>query len=709
VIVKELITKLRFKTDNSGKKSYLAGLKSIAKQAQALTRAQTRGVAGVGSAYSRTIANMRKQWSAGMADMMRGGNGFANKQISAASSIGGAYARIRNNLVGLGAGYLGFQALTNAAQDFVQAGMDSERVMMQLTSQRGPLQAVRDMRALEQLAAQTPYNLTELASGFQRLNAAGFKVDINQFRSLGDLAAGSNKSIDDLVSTMIGLNRNQGAMVDNFNGMGATMKDGGQEVSSYDSKTKKTTKTLVKAGEQAKILAAYLKAAGEQDTVGGMARLAGTLEGLLSTLKDSVEQLYRTIFKTGVGSVLKEMTKGAISLLGALEPVTKEFGIWLGLNLRSWSKTIADNMGILAGALKIAAAVASLLIARFIGLKAIAIASFIYQAVVAMRALTIAEIGAAAAGGLVNLALLAIPIAIGLVIAAVAFLAYDMYSFFTTGNSMLLDWTKDWPILNGVIRDCYTLVMALWMGITDLGGVVEWWKGVAINAFNEWKQNVTNTLNYVKEFFMSVWNAIVEIVRSAIARVVEIFNTIKTAISNALGGIGGAFASALAPGISAATTLYNKLVAAANVRPNVSAMGAAAGKIPGKSKGGMIPSGYPNDSYLMRAESGEMVVSAKGVRMIQSGNVMGGLRTVPGFSMPNMATAATQAPRPMIASAGGGSIVNNIRQQFNVSVSNSGATASQIAKTTGSAVLDQTKAALDSARRSYPQRVSKYA
>lgn len=686
MIVKELITKLRFKTDNSGKKSYLAGLKSIAKQAQALARAQTKGVAGVGSAYSRTIANMRKQWSAGMADMMRGGNGFANKQISSANSIGGAYARIRNNLMGLGAGYLGFQALTNVAQDFVQAGMDSERVMMQLTSLRGPLQAVRDMRALEQLAAQTPFGLNDLAAGFQRLNAAGFKVDINQFRALGDLAAGSNKSIDSLVNTMIAASRGEGAMVDNFFGMKASASAAGLEISSLDSKTGKMSKSLIKAGDSAALLDFYLKAAGEQDTVGGMARLSGTLEGLLSTLKDSVEQLYRTIFKTGVGSVLKELTKGAISLLGALEPVTKEFGIWLGLNLRSWSKTIGDNMGILAGALKIAAAAASLLIARFIGLKAIAIASFIYQVVVAMRALTIAEIGAAAAGGLVNIALLAIPIAIGLVIAAVAFLAYDMYSFFTTGESMLISWTAQWPGLNSAIKNVYTSVLALTMGITDMGNTMNWWKTTAINAANSVDARLGLLTGTTAAVGSSMMNSLS-----------MMLNPLGSAVSMANG-----LAAALDRAAASANRAGNAASAAAIKIASVKS-------VPGKSKGGMIPSGYPNDSYLMRAESGEMVVSAKGVRMIQSGNIMGGLRTVPGFSMPNMATAATQAPRPMIASAGGGSVVNNIRQQFNVNVSNSGATASQIAKTTGSAVLDQTKAALDSARRSYPQRVSKFA
>ena len=325
MIANELVTKFKFDVGN-GFKSFDSKLKKAAKDTDKSVRNMKSSFKGIGNSIKSSLRTKME---------LRGVK-KAKSQLSGVRSMANS---VKTAVIGIGAGYVGFQALNNVMQRTLKVGSDTEQLMAGLSTLRGPNQARADMKNLQTMAASTPFKVNELTNSFMRLNAAGFKVDMKSMRKLGDLAANTTgKSISDLTETMLSASRGQGAMIDNFNGMAGKAKNGGLEITSLDSKTGKLTKTMVKAGDKTALLGAYLKAASETDTQGAMERLSKTAKGLASTLSDNIDLALLSFYKSIEGS-LKGVFKAATKAAQGLQPLARDFGVFVKLNLPSPKST----------------------------------------------------------------------------------------------------------------------------------------------------------------------------------------------------------------------------------------------------------------------------------------------------------------------------------------------------------------------------------
>jgi hypothetical protein len=136
---------------------------------------------------------------------------------------------------------------------------------------------------ISDFASQTPFAVDELTAAFVKLANQGFKPTTNELRSLGDLAASTGKSFDQLAEAIID------AQVGEFE----RLKEFGIRASKEGDNVKFTFKgveTQVKNTETA--IRGYVLSLGDAEGVSGaMAGISETLGGKISNLGDNIEQL----------------------------------------------------------------------------------------------------------------------------------------------------------------------------------------------------------------------------------------------------------------------------------------------------------------------------------------------------------------------------------------------------------------------------------
>lgn len=705
MIVNELVTKFKFDV-GAGFKNFNRQLQAEARHVDTTTKRMGRMFRALGKDIGSAMKHRLQV--AGTKAVMRD-----------LERIKGLASGMKNMFSGIGslvAGAVGLGGITAAFTRMVNVGMEAETQLMKLTNIRGPQQARRDIQDLNQMAAQTPFVTSELVDSFQRLNAAGFKVDINAMRKLGDIAAGSGKSMEALTETMLSASRGQGAMVDNFNGMAASAKNGGLEMTALDSKTGRLEKTLIKSGDKAALLAFYLKAAERQDTAGSMERLSTTMAGLASTLSDNIDAAFRNFYNAGFGDALKSITRSAIDLAQNLAPVARNVGVIVGLKLKDWGKEIPEIFNKIKTAANLAGKALAVLALRAIGLRVIGLATFAYQAATAIASMGVAGWAASAGLTATAIAAAAIQIAIGAVVVAIAALAYDFYNFTQTGDSALLRFTENWGIVHTAIKTAYTLVVSFGMGLMDMGGVIRFWGAMAVEVWlsvgagfsamgsmivSSWSATtgfLSAALNVTKQNGINTWNLIK---MSAISA----GNSIRSSVVNAIQSVINFLAQLPAKAASAFSGMVN---AARNAAANMPVLGAAVRMLPGFATGGMVPQGYPNDSFVAGLTSGEVIVPPLAVRQIQQGNPAGFAKVAQLANAPMPSTPTYSMPAATVSASAGGmggiSINAPINQVFNMNTGNQSpvATARAVAATSTGGIRKE----LDLIARQTPQRIA---
>ena len=560
MLVNELVTKFTFDVGR-GFKNYESKLK---KQARATDRA-TKRMGRMFSSLGRSIGQNLK------ARMVIHGARRAKGELKGINSLAKS---IKTNLLGLAAGYAGFQGLSNVMSRTLKVGAETEQLFAGLSTLRGPQQARRDMKDLQVMAASTPFKVNELTESFMRLNAAGFNVDINAMKKLGDLAAGTvGQDMKKLTDTMLSASRGQGAMIDNFNGMAGKAEKGNLAVSAYDSKTKKMIKTTIKAGDKAALLGFYLKAAVRQDTIGSMERLSQTSKGLASTLSDNIDLALLNFYK-GFEGALKDSIVSMTGMAKSAQGLGRDFGVFIKLNLPSIIKNVTSAFRALKPIL-IGVGAAWLLLKTYMVSSAIMDASsgaiMLMRSMMGLRSaiqamsvahimLTASEAASTAGAWALNIAIGFIPALIAAAVAAVGVLAYDFYQFATTGDSMLLRFTENWPILHGVIKTAHTLILSFGMAFENLGQ--KW--ATTLDAMGEatsytfglMSQNWTNTMNIMSEYgseilanmsvFFAAWvQTTMALFQTWVAQGLQKWNAFKMAAVDAGNGVKASIMGAL--------------------------------------------------------------------------------------------------------------------------------------------------------------------
>jgi phage tail tape-measure protein len=166
------------------------------------------------------------------------------------------------------------------------------------------------LKEIEDFAAKTPFGVKELTDSFIKLANQGFKPTGDQMRSLGDLAASTGKSFNQLAEAILDAQTGEFERLKEF---GIRAQDAGDKVIF----TFKGVQTTVDKSSEA--IRGYVTSLGSAEGVSGsMAVISETLTGKISNLGDSWDSML-----VSVGSNTSGVFTSAINLISqAINKVT---------------------------------------------------------------------------------------------------------------------------------------------------------------------------------------------------------------------------------------------------------------------------------------------------------------------------------------------------------------------------------------------------
>lgn len=160
------------------------------------------------------------------------------------------------------------------------------------------------MKDILDFASKTPFSVNQITESFIKLAGNGFKPTTDELTKLGDLASSKGKSFDQLAEALIDA---ESAEFERLKEFGIKSQQNGDKVSFT---FKGVTQTVDKSAES---IRKYVLGLGSAVGVAGsMAAISGTLEGQLSNLEDTFDQLKLAIgqrFAGAFASALSAVSK----------------------------------------------------------------------------------------------------------------------------------------------------------------------------------------------------------------------------------------------------------------------------------------------------------------------------------------------------------------------------------------------------------------
>ena len=243
--------------------------------------------------------------------------------------------------------------------------------------------ANREFDRLKQFAATTPYDLQQVVNAFTKMKALGLDPSERALTSFGNTAAAMGKNLNQMVE----------AVADAATGEFERLKEFGIRASKQGEDVTFTfqgVETTIKAS--ADNITQYLTSIGEVNFAGAMSERMNTLDGQISNLQDSMQDLYRAINDSGFGEAVAKSVQIATE---AIQEMTKSVKAGELTEYFDGVKKILPVVEV--AAMSLAGAMASRLVAAFIATATQAAAS-----ATAMGAATIAARGFAGAMALVG-------------------------------------------------------------------------------------------------------------------------------------------------------------------------------------------------------------------------------------------------------------------------------------------------------------------
>jgi hypothetical protein len=167
-------------------------------------------------------------------------------------------------------------------------------------------------KAIEEFAANTPYDLAQATTGFTKLVNLGLDPSIRAMTSYGDTAAAMGKDLNSMIEAVADAGTGEFERLKEF---GIKAKTEGDNVTF----TFRGVKTTVK--KEAADIEGYLIGLGELNFSGAMTRRMGELDGKLSNMGDSWDGLWRTINSKGLDDAMGNAVSTATAAIEEFEQV----------------------------------------------------------------------------------------------------------------------------------------------------------------------------------------------------------------------------------------------------------------------------------------------------------------------------------------------------------------------------------------------------
>jgi len=162
---------------------------------------------------------------------------------------------------------------------------------------------------IQQFAATTPFALEQVSNAFVKLKALGLDPSERALQSYGNTASAMGKDLNQMIE----------AVADASTGEFERLKEFGIKASQQGDKVSFTFRGVTTTvAKESGAIQEYLLNIGETDFAGAMERRAASLDGALSNLGDSWDNLFLTISKAGVGKLMAEGARDASTVLAEL-------------------------------------------------------------------------------------------------------------------------------------------------------------------------------------------------------------------------------------------------------------------------------------------------------------------------------------------------------------------------------------------------------
>jgi hypothetical protein len=166
--------------------------------------------------------------------------------------------------------------------------------------------AEQQMRWIKEFAATTPYQLSEVTGAFVKMKAMGLDASQAALESYGNTASAMGKGLNQMIEAVADAATGEFERLKEF-GI-RSRKEGDNIAFTFQGVT-------TRVGNNAQEITAYLQQLGNVNFGGAMERRAQTLDGAISNLADSWDELFRTVSSNNVGGLIYDSVRLANGVL----------------------------------------------------------------------------------------------------------------------------------------------------------------------------------------------------------------------------------------------------------------------------------------------------------------------------------------------------------------------------------------------------------
>lgn len=256
-----------------------------------------------------------------------------NQLTRAGQQAGGATESLRGFIAGLGATLFSAAAAGMALRKAITVQREFDVINAGLITATGSADnASVAFEALREFAANTPYDLAQVSDSFIKLVNLGLDPSERAMMSYGNTASAMGKDLNMLVE----------AVADAATGEFERLKEFGIKARSQGDQVALTFQGVTTTiGKNASEIEDYLIGIGEVNFAGAMEQRMDSLDGKLSNLGDSLDEVFRGIMASPFGDAIESSVEGAIAALenlnsyltggefeGALDRMGAAWGPW---------------------------------------------------------------------------------------------------------------------------------------------------------------------------------------------------------------------------------------------------------------------------------------------------------------------------------------------------------------------------------------------
>lgn len=461
--VREFVTNLKYKVDDSGRKSYQRGIDAAKSTAERFRQASERGYNAISKAAGRAGNNSAGAWRDAHGRMRDQQGRFVKHAQSNIKKLESAYTGLalkmgkQMAIGGLAAGTAVVGGAAYASKQIFDVGKSFESQMAALETVTGSqAKANKEFARLELFAKKTPFNLEQVIEGYTKLTALGLDPSERAMKSYGNTAGAMGKDLMQMVE----------AVADASTGEFERLKEFGIRASKEGDRVKFTFQGVeTEVGMNSKEIQEYLLKLGETKFAGGMEKQAATIGGKMSSLQDTFEGLARKIWEGGMKQqahklidwVQRFMDKNEVLINKMIPQLVGGFYRWTARAFEFAKEAGPRVLQVLNEVRRVLPFVIGFfgtMAAYTIGLKTLYASVWLVRAIQTVRALTWSTI-------LLNSAAFAIPVAIGVLIGALGYVFYQVYKYVTQGEKGIEGLRKKFP----AVADLIVMIGEKWKAI----------------------------------------------------------------------------------------------------------------------------------------------------------------------------------------------------------------------------------------------------